>query len=133
MYTAVNNDGQVHREFLSYPELAPHISTDQRLPIKLATSLAATSKMKGPTQYYSKLCKSNPEALKTLLSNRKLGWPTNQYTGFTVRYAAFQLSKICCHPYVMPAIGSASSSYQPVRICHENQASVDCPMELRKL
>lgn len=84
-FTAVNNHGVTHREYLLYNATTGHHRNHFDTPVNLATSLAQTSAMQGPTQYYNTLCKNNPEALKTLLNNKKFGWPTNQYTGFHVQ------------------------------------------------
>ena len=83
-FTAVNNHGVTHREYLAYPGDAGDINYNN-MSVDLATSLARAAAMEGPTQYYNTLCRNNPEALKTLLSNKRFGWPTNQYTGFHVR------------------------------------------------
>ena len=84
-FTAVNNHGVTHREYLAYPGDAGDINYNN-MSVDLATSLARAAAMEGPTQYYNTLCRNNPEALKTLLSNKRFGWPTNQYTGFHVRW-----------------------------------------------
>ncbi|XP_067943279.1 uncharacterized protein [Watersipora subatra] len=82
-FTAVPNNGVVHREYLIHSQHTGEESNS--IPPDLAASLLHTSAVKDPAQYYNTLCQNNPEALKTLLTDKKFGWPTNQYTGFHIR------------------------------------------------
>ena len=74
-----------HREYLTYSNKDVDDSSIHQLPTTLAATLAQATGAEGPTRYYNTLCKNNPEALKTLLNNKKFGWPTNEYTGFHIR------------------------------------------------